>query len=150
MNRAELIGNVGQAPEIRTTQSGRRVASFSLATNERWTDKASGEKREHTEWHRVVVWNEGLVSVVERFVEKGKQLFVAGSLRTRKWTDQAGVERWTTEVVLSAFDGQIELLGGGSGGGNRPPPAESYDGPGTGTAAPARTGRDELDDDIPF
>jgi single-strand DNA-binding protein len=157
MNRAELIGNVGQAPEIRTTQAGRRVASFTLATNERWTDKASGEKREHTEWHRIVVWNEGLVGVVERFVTKGKQLFVAGQLRTRDWTDQQGVKRWTTEVVLGAFDGTIELLGS-PGGGTRPPPADEYDGPGAGAAGTpagdsggaARSGGDDLDDDIPF
>jgi single-strand DNA-binding protein len=159
LNRAMLIGNVGQAPEIRSTQTGQRIANFSLATNERWKDKHSGEQRERTEWHRIVVFNEHLVGVIERFVDKGSQLFVEGKLQTRKWTDNAGVERYSTEIVLQNYDGDIRLLGSPNGSGGRPPPAEPdsygsrpysarHDAPST-LGGVARGGAD-LDDEIPF
>jgi single-strand DNA-binding protein len=110
LNRVMLIGNVGQDPEIRSTQGGVSVATLSLATSERWTDKQSGEKKERTEWHRVVVWPEGLVGVVEKYVRKGSKIYVEGTLRTRKWTDNAGQDRYSTEVVLSGFDAKLWML----------------------------------------
>lgn len=153
-NRATLVGNVGQAPEIRSTQAGTRVATFSLATNERWKDKHTGEQREATEWHRVVVFNERLVEIVEKYVDKGKQLLVEGKIKTRKWTGQDGVDRYSTEIVLENFGGTLVLLGGGAnghGGGNRPPPVADPGAYGSaGGAPPARARRDELDDEIPF
>jgi single-strand DNA-binding protein len=110
LNRVTLIGNVGKDPEIRNTQGGQKVATFSVATTETWKDR-SGEKKESTDWHNVVVWNEGLVGVIERFVKKGTKLLVEGKLKTRKWTDQQGQDRYTTEVVLQ-FDAKLLLLGG--------------------------------------
>jgi single-strand DNA-binding protein len=112
MNRATLIGNVGRDPEIRSTQSGQRIANFTLATSERWTDKNSGEKREATEWHRVVIFNEKLVDLAERFIRKGTKLALEGEIKTRQWDDK-GQTRYTTEIVLQRFGGSIELLGGG-------------------------------------
>jgi len=122
VNKVILIGNVGKDPEIRSLQNGGRVANFSLATSESWKDRASGEKREKTEWHRVVVFNDNVVGVVERFVKKGSKLYVEGALETRKWTDQSGQEKYSTEVVVKQFRGEITLLdgrgeGGGGGGG---------------------------------
>lgn len=149
-NRATLVGNVGQAPEIRSTQAGTRIATFSLATNERWKDKTTGEQREATEWHRVVVFNERLVEIVEKYVDKGKQLLVEGKIKTRKWTGQDGVDRYSTEIVLENFAGALVLLGGGTRG-NRPPPVADPGAYGSaGGASPARARRDELDDEIPF
>lgn len=152
LNRVQLLGNVGAAPEIRSTQTGQRIANFNLATNESWKDKGTGEKRERVEWHRVVVFNEGLVGIVEQFVKKGSKLFVEGQIRTRKWADNAGVDHYSTEIVIANFAGQIILLD--SAGGNRPPPASAEDyggGPGYSPApAPAHTRRDDLDDEIPF
>src|ERR1700730_6648438 len=110
LNRVMLIGNVGQDPEIRSTQGGVSVATRSLATSERWTDKETGEKKERTEWHRVVVWPEGLVGVVEKDVRKGSKIYVDGTLVTRKWQDQGGNDRYSTEVVVSGFDSKIWLL----------------------------------------
>lgn len=136
LNKVILIGNVGRDPEIRATQDGRRIANLSIATSESWKDKASGERKERTEWHRVVIWNEGLVDVVEKYVGKGDKLYVEGQLQTRKWTDQAGVEKYSTEVVLQAFRGQLVLLGG-----KREQEATE--------ARPAQVA-DEIDDDIPF
>lgn len=154
LNRVQLLGNVGQAPEIRSTTAGGRIANFSLATNESWKDKVSGEKKERVEWHRIVVFNEGLVGIIEQYVRKGSKLFVEGQLRTRKWADNAGVDHYSVEIVLAAFNGQIILL---DGAGNRPPPASAEDyggGPGYASGpqgpAPARARRDDLDDEIPF
>jgi single-strand DNA-binding protein len=110
VNKAILVGNVGKDPEMRTTQAGKQIANFTLATSESWTDKASGERKERTEWHRVVVFNDGLTSVVDRYVKKGSKVYVEGALRTRKWTDQAGVEKYTTEICLEAFGGTLTLL----------------------------------------
>lgn len=110
LNRVTLIGNVGQDPDIRSFPNGGRVANFSLATSERWKDKQTGEQKERTEWHRVAVKSDGLVGVIERFVSKGSKLYVEGSLQTRKWADQSGQEKYTTEVVVSGFGGSIILL----------------------------------------
>lgn len=123
-NRVILVGNLGKDPEVRTTQAGAKVVSLTLATSETWKDRASGEKRERTEWHRVVVFNERLADVAERFLRKGRKVYLEGSLQTRKWTDQSGQERYTTEVVLAAFRGELVLLDSrqdGEGTGNRAP-----------------------------
>jgi single-strand DNA-binding protein len=120
VNKVILVGNLGKDPEIRSLQNGGRVANFSLATSENWKDKATGERKERTEWHRVVVFNDNLVGVIERFVKKGSKLYVEGQLETRKYTDNSGQERYTTEVVLRQFRGEITLLdsaGGGAGAG---------------------------------
>src|SRR4051812_9896536 len=110
LNRVMLIGHLGQDPEIRSTQAGKRVATLSLATSERWTDKTSQEKKERTEWHRVVVWPEGLVGVIEKYVRKGSKIYVEGTLRTRKWQEAQGIDRYSTEVVLNGFDAKLWLL----------------------------------------
>jgi len=153
LNRVTLIGNVGREPEIRSTQGGTRIANFTVATNERWKDRASGEQKERVEWHRIVVFNEHLVGIVERFVNKGSKLLVEGKMQTRKWTDNNGIERYTTEVVLAAYSGQILLLDS-TGAGTRPPEATPEDYSGASYPQPAAAGahvrRDELDDEIPF
>jgi len=154
LNRAMLIGHLGQDPEIRATQSGGSVATLSLATSERWTDKASGEKRERTEWHRVVIFNENLAEIAEKYLKKGSKVYVEGQLATRKWQDRDGHDRHTTEIVLQRFGGNLLLLDRAE----RPPPPgdDSY---GTTRPAgerrqsPATTGgsfAQDLDDDIPF
>jgi single-strand DNA-binding protein len=165
VNKVILVGNVGKDPEIRSMQSGGKIANLTLATSETWNDKASGERKEKTEWHRVVVFNDRLVDVVERFVKKGRKLYVEGALQTRKWTDQSGQEKYTTEVVVDRFRGDITLLDsnrggdeggfggggeGGSGGGTprqatRQPARPASGGP---SWEPNRGG--DLDDDIPF
>jgi single-strand DNA-binding protein len=111
VNKAIIIGNVGKDPEIRSMQSGDKVASFSLATSESWKDKASGERKEKTEWHRVSVFNQGLIKVVEQYVTKGSRIYIEGQLETRKWTDKDGQEKYTTEIVLRPFRGELTLLG---------------------------------------
>lgn len=120
LNRVTLIGNVGNDPDVRDLASGA-VANFSIATSESWTDKASGEKKEHTDWHRVVVWNDNIVSVIEKYVKKGSKILVEGKLQTRKWQDQDGNDRYATEVVLTGFDCKLLLLGDPRGGGDRDP-----------------------------
>ena len=152
LNRATLIGNVGQAPEIRSTADGRSTASFSLATNERWVDKQSGEKKERTEWHRIVVFNERLVdNVIDKYVAKGSSIFVEGKIQTRKWTDNNGVERYSTEIVISGFDGQLQLLGGRAEGSSPRPPAAGSDDYGRTSPGPVRAHNPaDLDDEIPF
>jgi single-strand DNA-binding protein len=112
LNKVTLIGNLGQAPEIRSFQNGGRVANFSIATSERWKDKQTGEKREQTEWHTIVVKNEALVSLAEKFLEKGSKVYIEGQLKTRKWADKEGKDHYTTEVVLQGFHGEIKLLDG--------------------------------------
>ncbi len=144
INKVILVGNVGQEPQIRTMQSGQRVASFSLATSERWRDRQTGEQKEQTEWHRVVVFNPNLVDVTERMLQKGTRLYIEGSLRTRKWQNQQGVDTFTTEVVLNPYSGQMVILTG----------AKSMDGSETSVSAPAQP-REEInveniDDEIPF
>ena len=116
VNKVILVGNVGKDPEIRRTQDGRPIANLTLATSESWRDKNTGEKKEKTEWHRIVVFNEGLCKVVEQYVKKGAKLYVEGQLQTRKWTDQAGVEKYSTEVVLQGFSSQLTMLDGRNNG----------------------------------
>jgi single-strand DNA-binding protein len=118
VNKVILIGNLGKDPEIRRLQDGRPVANLSVATSETWRDKTTGEKREKTEWHRVVIFNEGLCRIVEQYLKKGSKVYLEGSLQTRKWTDQQGAERYSTEVVLQGFNGQLTMLDskGASGG----------------------------------
>ncbi len=120
VNKVILVGNVGRDPEIRRTQDGRPIANLSLATSETWRDKATGERKERTEWHRVVVFNENLCKVVEQYVKKGSKLYIEGQLQTRKWTDQQGVEKYSTEVVLQGFNGNMTLLDGRPGAGGAP------------------------------
>lgn len=167
VNKVILIGNLGRDPEIRTTQDGTRVANLSIATSESWRDKGSGERREKTEWHRVVVFNDRIVDVAERYLKKGATVYIEGQLQTRKWTDQSGVEKYTTEVVLQKYRGELTMLGGrgeGAGAGGGEPDAGygnggnfgggggssggGYGG-GSGGSGGGRSGGD-LDDDIPF
>lgn len=144
INKVILVGNVGQEPQIRTMQSGQRVASFSLATSERWRDRQSGEMKEQTEWHRIAVFNPSLVDVTERMLQKGTRVYIEGSLRTRKWQNQQGVDTFTTEVVLNQYAGQMVILTG----------AKAMDGSEAPVSAPAQP-REEVNiediaDDIPF
>jgi single-strand DNA-binding protein len=160
VNKVILVGNIGKDPEIRNTQNGSKIANLTLATSETWNDKMSGEKKEKTEWHRVVVFNDRLVDVVERFVKKGRKIYVEGTLQTRKWTDQSGAEKYTTEVVLDRFRGELVLLDsnrggdeGGYGGGNEGPARAPARAPAARSGAapswePSKGG--DLDDDIPF
>ncbi|HEX6980175.1 MAG TPA: single-stranded DNA-binding protein [Alphaproteobacteria bacterium] len=157
VNKVILIGNLGRDPEIRSFQNGGRVANLSIATSETWRDKASGERKEKTEWHRVVVYNDKLVDVVERYLKKGAKVYIEGQLETRKWSDQSGQERYTTEIVLRPFRGELTMLdgrGGGAGaaeefgGMDEPAPQPSYAGAGAGRSGGG--GRGPLDDDIPF
>lgn len=118
VNKVILIGNLGRDPEIRTMQSGGRVCNLALATSESWRDRQTGERRERTEWHRVVVFSEGLVRVVEQYLRKGAKVYIEGQLQTRKWQDQSGQDRYTTEVVLQGFNSTLTMLDGrGEGGG---------------------------------
>lgn len=117
VNKVILVGNLGKDPEIRNAQSGSKIATFTLATSETWNDRASGERKEKTEWHRVVVFNDRIADVVERFVRKGRKVYVEGSLQTRKWTDQSGQDRYTTEVVIDRFRGELVLIDSQRGGG---------------------------------
>ena len=110
INKVILVGNVGQEPEIRNTQDGREIASFSVATTESWKDKNSGEKKEKTEWHRIAIFSPGLVSIVKSYVKKGSKIYIEGSLQTRKWTDNAGLEKYSTEVVLQQYNSTLQIL----------------------------------------
>ncbi|HUK61489.1 MAG TPA: single-stranded DNA-binding protein [Stellaceae bacterium] len=166
VNKVILVGNLGRDPEIRSTSSGQRVANFSLATSENWRDRATGERKERTEWHRVVVFNDRLVDVIEKYVKKGSKLYIEGALQTRKWTDNSGQERYTTEVVLQNFRGELTMLDGRGGGGGSGEGAGGYedDSPAMGSSAgggmsgggSARAPRGgpsagtDLDDEIPF
>jgi single-strand DNA-binding protein len=148
INKVILVGNLGRDPEIRTTQSGMKVANLRVATSERWKDRNSGEMQERTEWHSVAIFNEHLVSVAERFLHKGSKVYLEGQLQTRKWTDQQGQDRYSTEVVMNRFRGELQMLdsrgegGGGSGGG-------SFGGDGNDGGFSGGAG-DDLDDEIPF
>ena len=131
VNKVTLIGNVGKDPEVRRMTNGDPVVNLSIATSESWRDKASGERKEKTEWHRVVIFNEHIAKVAEAYVKKGSKVYLEGSLQTRKWTDKDGAEKYSTEIVVQKFKGELVLLGEKSG-----------------TAAPA--GGNDLDDDLPF
>ncbi|HEY4041687.1 MAG TPA: single-stranded DNA-binding protein [Rhodopila sp.] len=117
VNKVILVGNLGKDPEVRSTQDGSKIVNLTLATSETWNDRASGERKERTEWHRVVIFNDRIGDVAERFLKKGAKIYVEGSLQTRKWTDQQGQERYTTEVVIGRFNGQLTMLEGRGGGG---------------------------------
>jgi single-strand DNA-binding protein len=160
VNKVILVGNLGRDPEIRSTQDGTKVANLSLATSESWRDKSTGERKERTEWHRIVVFNERLVDVIEKYVKKGSKLYIEGALQTRKWTDNAGAEKYTTEVVLQRFRGDLTMLDGGRGGGagiGGSSPDDmgsggSSSGSGGGGMGGSRGGGggSDLDDEIPF
>jgi single-strand DNA-binding protein len=161
VNKVILVGNVGRDPEVRTTQDGTKIVNFSIATSETWNDRASGERKEKTEWHRVVVFNDRIADVVEKYVRKGKSVYVEGQLQTRKWTDQSGVEKYSTEVVIGRFRGELTLLGGrgegegaaGDAGGYAPrerQPAKTAGGGGAPSWEAPPGGHSDLDDEIPF
>lgn len=119
LNKVQLIGNLGADPEIRSFQNGGRVANLRIATSESWKDKSSGERKERTEWHTVALFSDGLVGVAERFLKKGSKVYVEGQLQTRKWQDQSGNDRYSTEIVLQGYDSKLVMLDGASGSGNR-------------------------------
>jgi single-strand DNA-binding protein len=150
VNKAIILGRVGKEPEIRSTQNGLRIASFSVATSETWRDKHSGEKKEKTEWHRISVFPENTVKVVEDYVRKGDLILVEGRIETRKWTDQSGADRYSTEIVVTGFHGSITLIGRtegrNSGGGRSDRDVEQAAGGGSG----AQRASNDLDDEIPF
>ena len=164
VNKVILVGNLGRDPEIRSTQNGTKVANLSVATSENWRDKNSGERQGKTEWHRVVLFDERLVDVAERFLKKGSKVYLEGQLQTRKWTDQSGAEKYTTEVVLQRFRGVLTMLdgkgegGGGMGGGDDYGNGGGFSGGsgggggfGGGSGGGGGGGRGgDLDDDIPF
>jgi len=142
VNKVILVGNLGKDPEVRRMTSGDPVVNLSIATSESWRDKASGERKEKTEWHRVVIFNKNLADVAEKYLKKGAKVYVEGQLQTRKWTDKDGAEKYSTEVVLQNFRGELTMLDGRNGGG---------EGGGRGAGeAPASFQRDEMDDEIPF
>jgi len=143
LNKVMLIGRLGQDPEVRSTQDGRSLCTFSIATSESWNDKSTGEKKEKTEWHRVVVFNEGLVNIIQQYVKKGSNVFIEGQLQTRKWEDKDGIEKYTTEVVLQGFNSTFKMLDSKNSGSTENfsqdsgvEKVESFD--------------SDIDDDIPF
>jgi len=165
VNKVILIGNLGKDPEVRRMQNGNPVVNLTIATSDTWRDKATGERKEKTEWHRVVIFSEGLAKVAEQYLKKGAKVYIEGALQTRKWTDPQGVEKYTTEVVLQGFNATLTMLdgraggGAGAGGGN----GDSYggdDGGSFGSSSPSQPrrvaasapagGSRDMDDDIPF
>jgi len=167
VNKVILIGNLGADPEIRRTQDGRPIANLRVATSETWRDKATGERREKTEWHRVVIFNEGLCRIAEQYLKKGSKIYLEGALQTRKWQDQSGQDRYSTEVVLQGFNAQLTMLdrsGAGGGAGGLDDGDVGSSGPEFGSTSPmtrerkpalASVGggggkREDLDDEIPF
>ena len=152
VNKVILVGNLGRDPEIRTLNSGDRVANLSLATSETWRDRNSGERRERTEWHRVVIFNDNLVKVAENYLKKGSKIYVEGALQTRKFQDQSGQEKYSTEVVLQKFRGELTMLDGrGDAGGREEGDFGGYASGGrTATTSPRETFTADLDDEIPF
>jgi single-strand DNA-binding protein len=158
VNKVILIGNLGKDPEVRRLNSGEPVVNLRIATTESWRDKQSGERKEKTEWHSVVIFNENIAKVAEQYLKKGSSVYIEGQLQTRKWTDQQGVEKYTTEVVLQRFRGEMTMLGGKGDGGGR-----SYDDDGGGSSfsgggggkkrvsdGPRESFNQDLDDEIPF
>jgi single-strand DNA-binding protein len=144
VNKVMLIGNVGAEPQIRSTQDGKEIASFTIATSESWKDRATGEKKEKTEWHRIVVFAEGLVGVIKNYVKKGSKIYIEGTLQTRKWVDNAGVEKYTTEVVLQGYNGTLTLLDSKTGG------TDSYSNNDKQQNSNNYNMNNDLDDEIPF
>lgn len=166
VNKVILIGNLGKDPEVRTMQNGNKVANLSLATSESWKDKSTGERKEKTEWHRVVIFG-SLADIAEKYLKKGSKVYVSGSLQTRKWQNKEGQDQYSTEVVLQGFGGELTMLdgkGGGGGGGmggggggmdepvmDRGAASGGWDsGAGGGNKGASRKGSDDMDDDIPF
>ena len=165
VNKVILIGNLGRDPETRHTQDGTAIVHLSVATSESWKDKASGERKEKTEWHRVVIFNERLGEIAQKYLSKGSKVYLEGQLQTRKWTDQSGVEKYTTETVLQRYRGELTMLdgrsegrgdgggygGGGGGGGESGGPSGGLSGGGgSGPSGGPSGGGSELDDEIPF
>ena len=159
VNKVILIGNLGADPEVRRTQDGRPIANLRVATSETWRDKATGERKERTEWHRVVIFNEGLAKIAEQYLKKGSKVYLEGSLQTRKWQDQSGQDRYSTEVVLQGFNAQLTMLDRAGGGGGDFSSDTGSDfgasGPGGAQRKPAMAGAGsgrsgDLDDEIPF
>ena len=154
LNKVMLIGNLGRDPEIRTFQNGGKVCNLRIATSERWRDKNTGENREKTEWHSVAIFNEGLVRVCEQYLRKGSKVYIEGQLQTRKWQDQSGADKYSTEVVLQGFNGSMIMLDGrgegGSGGGGGVGGGYSQDPMGGGYDSGPSGGSSDLDDEIPF
>ena len=167
LNKVTLIGNLGRDPEMRSTQDGNRIATFTVATSDTWRDRVSGERKERTEWHRIVIFNERLAEIAEKYLRKGSKVYLEGALQTRKWTDQSGQERTTTEIVLPKFRGELTMLDaaggrGGSAGGpatdsdyddayaDEPAPRATPVTPGRGAGSRGRQPVNDLDDDIPF
>ena len=151
VNKVILVGNLGKDPEIRSFQNGGRVASFSIATSESWKDKTSGERKEKTEWHRVSVVNDSLVGIVERYLKKGAKVYIEGQLETRKWTDKDGAEKYSTEVVLRPYRGELTMLDGKSGGSGGASMGMGDEPPSFGPSAGSNNNNvPELDDSIPF
>jgi len=163
VNKVILVGNLGRDPEVRTSQDGSKIVNLNIATSETWKDRGTGERKEKTEWHRVVIFNPNLADVAERYLRKGSSVYVEGALQTRKWTDQSGQEKYTTEVVIGRFKGELTLLGGrdgggagggGGGGGYDDSPRQSGGG-GGGSRQGGGGGQSweppaDLDDEIPF
>lgn len=159
VNKVILVGNLGKDPEIRRTQDGRPIANLSIATSETWRDKNTGERKEKTEWHRVVIFSEPLCKIVEQYLKKGAKVYIEGALQTRKWTDQSGVEKYSTEVVLQGFNSTLTMLDGRGGGGGGSFGSDDSGGDfgssGSGSSAPRRAvaagaRNSDMDDDIPF
>ena len=164
VNKVILVGNLGKDPEVRRMQNGNPVVNLTVATSDTWRDKGTGERKEKTEWHRVVIFSEGLAKVAEQYLKKGAKVYIEGALQTRKWTDQSGVEKYSTEVVLQGFNATLTMLdgrsgggaGGGGGYGGDDMGGDSFGG-GQSSAPPQRRvaaapagGRSDMDDDIPF
>ena len=158
VNKVILIGNLGADPEIKRTQDGRPIANLRIATSDTWRDKATGERKEKTEWHRVVIFSEGLCKIAEQYLKKGAKVYIEGQLQTRKWTDQQNVERYSTEVVLQNFNSALTMLDSRAGGGGNfgsDDPGGDFGSSGPSSAAPRRAvaagaRNSDMDDDIPF
>ncbi|MBT4932820.1 MAG: single-stranded DNA-binding protein [Rhodospirillaceae bacterium] len=164
VNKVILVGNLGRDPEVRFAQDGTKIVNMSLATSESWKDKSTGERREKTEWHRVVIFNNHLADIAEKYLRKGSKIYIEGALQTRKWTDNSGVEKYSTEVVLQRYQGELTMLdtrsegGGYSGGGGGSDSGPDYGGGsdnGGGSSGGAGGGEgnapgSDLDDEIPF
>lgn len=160
VNKVILIGNLGQDPEVKTFGNGGQVCNLSIATSENWKDKNTGERRDKTEWHRVVIFNENLIKVAQNYLKKGSKIYIEGSLQTRKWTDQSGVDKYSTEVVLQRYRGELTMLdsrseggggyGGGQGGGNYGGDQYNQDSGNQGGGGAPSGGVGDLDDEIPF
>ena len=172
VNKVIIVGNLGRDPEVRSFPAGGKVVNLNIATSENWRDKATGERKERTEWHRVAIFNEALGKIAEQYLKKGSTVYIEGQLETRKWQDQSGADRFTTEIVLRQFRGELTLLGGrdggsggGSGGGGQSDDRGGYDGGNyeggqssggssgsgaRGSGASGGSSRSDMDDEIPF